>query len=1438
MIKGSLVSKKIVLSILGILVSSFFIFNSVFAETAIIISPTESQEIVGAFEAQIDWVSQGSSATCAYVYDDWGPTIFSSEGWTEVSCESAGADILAPNTDGQHTLRVAAWLGPGFTSNATSDYVTFTYTENVPFSGAGAGTEIDPYIITTCEQLQEINNHLSSDFIIGNNIDCVDTESWNLNLSEWVDGDIDNGLIPDPYTGVTNNGYYGFDPIGREDWNNSGSGFTGTLDGQNYTISNLWIFRKQQDNSGLVGYATGATIRNLTINNARIVGGTNTGGFLGYGTGVALENLTNSSGMVRAYLAYNGGGIAGQLENNSTGADLSVIGGDVHGSGNVIGGLVGYLYDSTIDESDTSADVDGGQIIGGVFGSIIESQVSNIESSGLVDSNRSEDVYVTGISKSGNYSGGFAGRITTSSVSNVVVSNVVTSQGVYSGGFVGYILDSTVIDSSARGDVSAQEYVGGFAGVVNNSDIENSSASGDVSSSESYAGGFSGQSLCGSEFLRVSAFGDVQAANVYVGGFTGFDACEGPGSTFTQASAHGDVQGNNLVGGFVGESNLSTFINAYSSGSVSANDQVGSFGGVVTSGSLDNVYASGAVVLLDAGTFVGGFINNATDTTIADSFWDGELITETDACNTGVCAGLTELTTEQAKTQSTYTDAGWDFDSIWEIGSDNDGYPYFSWENFNIGGLLGSGTEQDPYQVTQCLVITESGYYELQNNITDVIGDCIVIEADDVFIDGANHTISGDVEGGEIAIFSEGYDSISISNITLDTFIDGIRLRNAQGTSVITDVTISDMADDGIELRGVSGMTISNGTITTINDEGINISSYFDEVNSANVYNTDVVIQDMVISDIGDYGMNLDYITGLLVTDNEISDTDDDGFNGYVIEDVEILNNSIHDVDSDGIYVEQGVNVLISENTVTNVDGADGIDIDWDDFSSDITITNNILTNIDDVGLEISGLQGGTITGNTITTSNKGIDVNNSQDLTFTENTITPTIKEFFEIPAVTTESIALDILDADQSLTNDYSSFTYTLPFTFNFKGRDITSIEVNVNGSIELLEDGESCQICSSSGRYDDYLLSDVLFASYDALSVVTNPGDYAAVFNPNDEYVVVEWLATTQFDYDSVTKPVHFQVVLYPDGEVQWNFMEMNFQEYYLDMFTGAYDVVTGDFYRAGLAINEPSSYRADFSGDTEYTLTEAFDAITGIDLSDVADSSFIGNSIRADKWVYAEGLEEVVFNDSDSGNDYYLLAGAGAWTAYDITDSTGNGYADGGADRPFSQETLGADLWEGEGEDYFPKTENEPTVVTPRRSGGMASSSFLAKLGLNVNKIDNDKKDDDKKTEDKAEEKIPEDICPADQILTQNLRSGSRNGRFNAYTGAVVTQANILQAHLNRLGFNSGPVDGILGRLTDGAIKRMQTFLGTKADGFVGPITRGLINKSCGSKGLQN
>jgi hypothetical protein len=95
-----------------------------------------------------------------------------------------------------------------------------------------------------------------------------------------------------------------------------------------------------------------------------------------------------------------------------------------------------------------------------------------------------------------------------------------------------------------------------------------------------------------------------------------------------------------------------------------------------------------------------------------------------------------------------------------------------------------------------------------------------------------------------------------------------------------------------------------------------------------------------------------------------------------------------------------------------------------------------------------------------------------------------------------------------------------------------------------------------------------------------------------------------------------------------------------------------------------------------------------------------------------------------------------------------------------------------------------------------------------------------------------------LCSAELIITQDMRAGARNGRINNYSRTTIAkkeiakEVKILQTHMNRLGFNSGPVDGILGPITDGAIKRMQKFLGTGQDGLVGPITRSLINNSCG------
>lgn len=91
------------------------------------------------------------------------------------------------------------------------------------------------------------------------------------------------------------------------------------------------------------------------------------------------------------------------------------------------------------------------------------------------------------------------------------------------------------------------------------------------------------------------------------------------------------------------------------------------------------------------------------------------------------------------------------------------------------------------------------------------------------------------------------------------------------------------------------------------------------------------------------------------------------------------------------------------------------------------------------------------------------------------------------------------------------------------------------------------------------------------------------------------------------------------------------------------------------------------------------------------------------------------------------------------------------------------------------------------------------------------------------------------CEKDLILSQNLKAPKsgyvRNGKYHWYTKSTVREADILQKHLNRLGFNAGPVDGIIGPLTKGAILRLQKYLETTPDGYVGPITRKLLNNSC-------
>jgi hypothetical protein len=213
----------------------------------------------------------------------------------------------------------------------------------------------------------------------------------------------------------------------------------------------------------------------------------------------------------------------------------------------------------------------------------------------------------------------------------------------------------------------------------------------------------------------------------------------------------------------------------------------------------------------------------------------------------------------------------------------------------------------------------------------------------------------------------------------------------------------------------------------------------------------------------------------------------------------------------------------------------------------------------------------------------------------------------YTNIPEVPAQWETVNSLSAstviDEESVNDYEDhiiqggdlhFTYELPFTFPFMGRDIVNITVNTNGLIELLESGETCRFwCGfwSTHSHGEHInRMDAIFASNDDLEM-EGSSDYLGVFNLGDK-IVVEWKGTTFND----TLPIHFQVVLHQDGNVLWSFKTMDWNRFDGDMFTGAYAREEDVEFEAGYEIKRQASFAYDFSESSAETTTTSSTSTT--------------------------------------------------------------------------------------------------------------------------------------------------------------------------------------------------------------------------------------------------
>ncbi len=210
--------------------------------------------------------------------------------------------------------------------------------------------------------------------------------------------------------------------------------------------------------------------------------------------------------------------------------------------------------------------------------------------------------------------------------------------------------------NAVNGDV-----VGGLAG-NNSGTIINCYSTGIVTGNGEFVSGLVGLNYgtitnC---YFTGSVSGHYSVGGVVGGNYVTF--------TITNCYSSGSVSGYNYVGGFVGLNN-GTITNCYSSSSVSGNDNVGGLMGgnwyTVT-----NCYSTGSVT---GNLNVGGLVGDGDANYVNASFWDVNTTGQSSS------DGGEGKTTDEMKTENTFTDSGWDFIDIWNIG-EKQTYPFLRTE--------------------------------------------------------------------------------------------------------------------------------------------------------------------------------------------------------------------------------------------------------------------------------------------------------------------------------------------------------------------------------------------------------------------------------------------------------------------------------------------------------------------------------------------------------------------------------------------------------------------------------------------------------------------------------------------------------------------------------------------------------------------------------------
>lgn len=330
----------------------------------------------------------------------------------------------------------------------------FTFPEKPLAAFSGSGTEADPYLIKTPDDLLAL--------AVSTNTDASKRGSQATDLASNTYYPVYKGVYFALANDIDFTGWKStYVPIG-----NSTYRFDGTFDGKGYTIKNFKIADYAYDYVGLFG-STGpeSVLKNVKFSNARVTTpGYNAGILVGRGWGT-IDNIEMSNVRLSS-TGYNVGPVAGRSMGKVS--NVKVEGANVQAYG-YVGGAVGFAYNDLSNVSvagGTVALLHTQEFAGGVAGFITRAtstspivNVSDCSFSGTVYASVSKAVLL----------GGLAGEVGHAKVDRCYAAACIVAAGtdqMYLGGLIGAVYNVTATDCYTSGQVvnSYGTDVGGLLG--------------------------------------------------------------------------------------------------------------------------------------------------------------------------------------------------------------------------------------------------------------------------------------------------------------------------------------------------------------------------------------------------------------------------------------------------------------------------------------------------------------------------------------------------------------------------------------------------------------------------------------------------------------------------------------------------------------------------------------------------------------------------------------------------------------------------------------------------------------------------------------------------------------------------------------------------------------------------------------------------------------